>query len=319
MARYALRRLAIAVPLFFVITALCFSLLRMAPGDPFGSRLDPGMRAEDVERQRHAAGLDRPLVVQYLDWAYGVVHGDLGISYVTREPVAQMIWQRLPATLELMLASLLLSLLVGIPIGILGAVYRDTWGDHLLRLLSVAALSTPVFWLGVLGILLFSLQLGWLPPGSRSTLGMGFSLVDRWQHLALPATVLAVVQVPLWSRYMRASLLEVLQEDHVRTARAKGLSKRAVVLRHALRPALVPVVTMLGLQIPALFTGAVITETVFLWPGIGRLFIDGVRSLDYNRLMGILAISTLLILLGNLMADLLHAKLDPRIRLGGHR
>lgn len=317
MVRYALRRLAIAIPLFFVITALCFALLRLAPGDPFGSRLDPSIRAEDVARQRHAAGLDRPLVVQYFDWALGAVRGDLGNSYVTREPVTQMIWQRLPATLELMLAALVLSLLVGLPMGILGAVYRDSWGDHLLRLLSVAALSTPVFWLGVMAILLFSLQLGWFPPGSRETLGGGFSLIDRLQHLALPATVLAVVQVPLWSRYMRASLLDVLQDDHVRTARAKGLAPGAVVLRHALRPALVPVVMLLGLQVPALFTGAVITETVFLWPGIGRLFLDGVLSLDYNRLMGILAISTILILLGNLVADLVHAKLDPRIRLGG--
>lgn len=317
MIRYALRRLLLAVPLFFIITALCFALLHLAPGDPFASTLEPGRSVEDTERQRRAAGLDRPVALQYIAWVGGVVRGDLGRSTVTRQPVSQMIMARLPATLELILASLLLSLILGISMGIVAALQRDSWMDHVLRAFSVAGLSMPVFWLGILSILMFSLQLNWLPPGGRASLGMDFSLVDRIRHLLLPAGVLALAQVPLWSRYMRASVIEVLQEDHVRTARAKGLSQRSVVLRHVLRPALVPVVTMLGLQVPALFTGTVIIETVFLWPGIGRLFFDGVLSLDYNRLMGILAVSTVLILLGNLIADLMHARLDPRVRLGG--
>jgi peptide/nickel transport system permease protein len=257
------------------------------------------------------------LLLQYGSWAAALLQGDLGQSTVTREPVAQMIRARLPATLELIATSLLLSLVVGVGIGILGALYHHSWLDHLLRALSVAGLSMPVFWLAIVSILFFALQLGWLPPGGRATLGIDFSVLDRLRHLLLPACVLALVQVPLWSRYMRASVLEVLQEDHVRTARAKGLGRHSVVLRHVLRPALVPVVTMLGLQVPALFTGTVIIETIFLWPGIGRLFFDGVLSLDYNRLMGILAVSTALILLGNLLADLTHARLDPRIRLGG--
>ena len=317
MIRYALRRLLIAVPLFFVITALCFALLHLAPGDPFASLLDPGRDVADVERQQRAAGLDRSPALQYVSWVGGLLRGDLGRSTVTREPVARMIWSRLPATLELMFASLVLSLVVGIFVGVVGALRHGTWLDHLFRTLSVAGLSVPVFWLGILGILLFSLHLNWLPPGGRASIGSGFSILDRLQHLILPAAVLALVQVPLWSRYMRASVLEVLHEDHVRTAHAKGLTPRNVVLRHVLRPALVPVVTMLGLQVPALFTGTVIVETVFLWPGIGRLFFDGVLSLDYMRLMGILAFSTVLILLGNLIADLAHARLDPRVRLGG--
>ena len=316
MIRYTLRRLLLAVPLFFLITALCFALLHLAPGDPFASLLEPGRSVEDAERQRHAAGLDRPAIVQYADWVRAVLRGDLGRSTVTREPVAQMILARLPATLELMVSSLLLSLLLGISMGAVAALYRDSRLDHALGALAVAGLAIPVFWLGILSILFFSLQLGWLPPGGRASLGMDFSLLDRLRHLLLPAGVLALVQVPLWSRYTRASMIEVFQEDYVRTARAKGLSRRSVALRHVLRPALVPIVTMLGLQVPALFTGTVITETVFLWPGIGRLFFDGVLSLDYNRLMGILAVSTILILLGNLLADLMHARLDPRVRLG---
>jgi len=315
MIPFALRRLALAIPLFFVITALCFALLHLAPGDPFSTQLDPNRRVEDAQRQRHAAGLDRPWAVQYAAWVGGLLRGDLGRSTVTREPVSDMILQRLPATLELMLAALLLSLVVGLMAGALSAVYRDTWIDHAMRGLSVAGLSVPVFWLGIVAILVFAVQLGWLPPGSRETLGAGFSLVDRLRHLVLPASVLALVQVPLWSRAMRAGMVEVLQEDHVRTARAKGLSQSSIVLRHVLRPALIPVVTLLGMQVPTLFTGAVITETVFLWPGIGRLFFDGVLSLDYNRLMGILAVSTALILLGNLAADLVQARLDPRVRL----
>jgi peptide/nickel transport system permease protein len=317
MIRYALRRLLLAVPLFFLISALCFALMHLAPGDPFASISDPRRSMEDRERQRRVAGLDRPLLLQYGSWAAALLQGDLGQSTVTREPVAQMIRARLPATLELIATSLLLSLVVGVGIGILGALYHHSWLDHLLRALSVVGLSMPVFWLAIVSILFFALQLGWLPPGGRATLGIDFSVLDRLRHLLLPACVLALVQVPLWSRYMRASVLEVLQEDHVRTARAKGLGRHSVVLRHVLRPALVPVVTMLGLQVPALFTGTVIIETIFLWPGIGRLFFDGVLSLDYNRLMGILAVSTALILLGNLLADLTHARLDPRIRLGG--
>jgi len=317
MIRYTLQRLLLAVPLFFLITALCFTLLHLAPGDPFASLLEPGRRLEDAQRQRRAAGLDRPAVVQYGVWVGGLLRGDLGRSTVTHEPVARMILSRLPATLELMTASLLLSLLVGIAVGVAAALHRDRGLDHVLRALTVAGLSVPVFWLAILSILLFSLQLGWLPPGGRASLAADFSLLDRLRHLLLPAGVLALVQVPLWSRYMRASVIEVLQEDHVRTARAKGLSRRSVILHHVMRPALVPVVTLLGLQIPALFTGTVIIETIFLWPGIGRLFFDGVLSLDYNRLMGILAVSTLLILMGNLLADLVHARLDPRVRLGG--
>jgi peptide/nickel transport system permease protein len=316
MLRYALRRLALAVPVFFLVTALCYGLLHLSPGDPFASQLTPGRRSEDVERQRRAAGLDRPVAVQYLSWVGGVLRGDLGRSLVTREPVGRMILDRLPATLQLMGAALVLSLLLGLSMGMAAAVWRDTWLDHLLRGLSVAGLSIPVFWLGILAILLFSLHLGWLPPGSRSTLAAGFSVADRLRHLVLPASVLALVQVPLWSRAMRAGMVQVLSEDHVRTARAKGVSPFGIVVRHVLRPALVPVVVLLGLQVPTLFMGAVITETVFLWPGIGRLFFDGVLSLDITRLMGILAVATVLILVGNLVADLVHARLDPRVRLG---
>ncbi|MFQ5600682.1 MAG: ABC transporter permease [Candidatus Krumholzibacteriia bacterium] len=318
MARYALRRLAGAAPLFVLITAICFFLIHLVPGGPLAA-LELRHRGEDIERLRLALGLDRPVIVQYFMWLSRFLRGDLGDSLMTGEPVSRMILERLPATLELMGTALVLSLAVGIAVGIVSAVRRGTWIDHTLGALSLIGLSVPVFWLGVVCLLVFSAHLGWLPASGRGPVGEAFSLLERLRHLVLPASVLAAVQVPLWSRYMRGSLLDVLGEDHVRTAHAKGLPRRQVVLRHAVRPALNPVITLLGLQVPALFTGAVITEKVFAWPGIGRLFYDTVRRFDYTGLMGILAIAAALIILGNLAADLTNARLDPRIRLGGRR
>ena len=314
--RYALRRLAIGVPLFLAVTAICFALLHLSPGDAFSDRIDPGTSAADLERLRHGAGLDRPLAARYADWLWGFLHADLGRSRVTRESVWDMIWARLPATLELMLLALVLAVAAGGLLGMVCALRRATWIDRSLGAISLVGLSIPVFWLGTLAILVFSLQLGWLPSGSRGTLGEGGPGLDRLRHLVLPVLVLATTQLPLWSRTMRTSLLDVLHDDHVRTARAKGLPESRVVLQHALRPALSPLLTLLGLSLPSLFTGAVITETVFAWPGIGRLFYDGVLSVDDTRSMGILGISTGLVLLGNLAADLGQAALDPRVRLG---
>jgi len=314
--RHALRRLVIGLPLFLAVTAICFLLLDLAPGDAFSDRIDPGTSAADLQRLRHAAGLDRPVAVRYVDWLWGFLHADLGHSRITHESVWDMNWARLPATLELMLLSLVVAVAVGSVVGIACAVRRATWIDRGLGAISLVGLSIPVFWLATLAILVFSLQLGWFPSGGRGPVGVAVSGLDQVRYLVLPVLVLAATQVPLWSRTMRLSLLDALHDDHVRTARAKGLSESQVVLQHALRPALAPLVTLLGLSLPGLFTGAVITETVFAWPGIGRLFYDGVLSVDDTRSMGILAISTALVLLGNLAADLGQAALDPRVRLG---
>lgn len=315
MARYTVRRLAAAVPLFIGITALCFALLHASPGGPLAG-VDVRRTGADLERLERVLGLDAPLPLQYARWFGRLVRGDLGTSLVTGQPVAHMIRQRLPATLELMAVSLLLSLVIGIATGVVAALRRGSAVDRILGVVTLAGLSMPVFWLGVLSLLYFSAHLGWLPSGGRGTLGMRFDLVDHLRHLVLPAVVLAAVQVPLWSRHARSSLLEVLSEDFLRAARARGLSERRVIWRHALRPALLPVVTLVGLQVPALFTGTVITETIFSWPGVGRLFFEGVQRFDYTRLMGILALATGLVIVCNLAADLVQARMDPRVRLG---
>ena len=312
MRRYVLRRLATTVPLLLVVSVLCFGLLQLAPGGPLAG-VDPRARRADHERLTAALGLDAPAHVQYGRWLWGLVRGDLGHSLVTGEPVGAMIAARLPATLELMGVSLALSLVLGLAMGVGAALRRGSAVDHVLSAVSLVGISIPVFWLGVLAILVFSAELGWLPAGGRSTLGAPASALDHLRHLVLPATVLAVVQAPLWSRHVRSSLLEVLGEDWLRAAEARGLGTRRVLWRHALRPAIVPVVTLLGLQAPSLFTGAAITETIFSWPGIGRLFYEGAQRFDYTRLMGILVIGSLLVVLCNLAADIACALLDPRI------
>jgi len=313
MLRYAIRRLLLAVPLTIAITMLCFAIVRLAPGGPLAGA-DPRVRAADRDRLERVLGLDRPLVTQYVRWLAGVARGDLGRSFTTGQPVSAMITERLPATLELMGAALLVSLVVGIGLGIAAARWPGSWLDRALAVATLAGNSVPIFWLGVLAILIFASAWGWFPAGGRATLGTEFSWGDRWRHLVLPVTVLVMAQVPLWSRHVRASLIERLQDEHLRAARARGMSERRIWMRHALPAALVPLVTLLGLQIPMLFTGAVITETVFAWPGLGRLFHDGMSRFDYPRVLGILAVAAVLTIAGNLAADLACARLDPRLR-----
>lgn len=314
MTRYALRRLLAAVPLLIAISIVCFALLHLAPGGPLGAG-DPRQRRADRDRLERVFGLDDPLPVQYVRWLGRVVRLDLGHSLVTGEPVARMIAQRLPATLELMGGALVVSLLLGIGIGTLAALRRGTWVDHVATIGSVLGVSMPVFWLAILAIALFAAHWGILPAGGRTALGGG-SFADHVRHLVLPLAVLVTVQTPFWTRIVRASVLDVAGEDWRRGARARGLSAARVVLRHTLLPALGPVITVLGLQVPALLTGAAITETLFAWPGLGRLFYEGAQRYDYPRLMGILVLASVLVVLCNLLADLASARLDPRIRLG---
>jgi peptide/nickel transport system permease protein len=314
MIRYAATRLLASVPLLVAISILCFALLHLAPGGPIASG-DPRQRAADRARLERVFGLDAPLPVQYVRWLGRVVRGDLGESLVTGEPVARMIASRLPATLELMGIALAVSMLLGIGLGTLAAWHRGTWIDHACTATAVVGVSVPVFWLAIVAIALFAAHWGWLPPGGRATLGGAGSFVDHLRHLVLPVGVLVAVQTPAWSRVARASVLDVTQEDWLRAARARGLAPWRIMARHALRPALAPLVTVLGLQVPVLLTGAAITETLFAWPGLGRLFYEGAQRYDYPRLMGILVVAAMLVVVGNLAADLVCARLDPRIRL----
>ncbi|MFN7975714.1 MAG: ABC transporter permease [Acidobacteriota bacterium] len=315
MPTYVLRRLLGAIPLLLVISLICYSMMALAPGGPTAMlSQNPSIRPQDIEQIRKNFGLDRPVHVRYVKWLGRIVlHGDLATSYKTGRPVAEMIGERIPATLELMTVAFSISLCAAFVLGILSAVFRYTFFDFLVTLGSYVGISLPSFWFGLLAMLVFAQKLQWLPSAGRYSLGGEPTWSDMAAHLVLPAMVLGLLEIASWSRYLRSSLLEVLHLDYMRTARAKGLTALRVVLHHGVRNALIPFVTVVTLQIPSLFTGAIITETIFAWPGIGRLYLEAISFRDYTVLMGILMISSTLIVLSNLLADILYAVLDPRI------
>jgi peptide/nickel transport system permease protein len=276
--------------------------------------MSPTMSAEDIARITEQLGLDRPFHVQYLSWVSGFVRGDWGTSYRDGRLVLEVIGDRVPATVVLMLSAFVVAVLLGLGTGILSALKQYSLFDHLTTLGAMVALSIPTFWLGLMGIYVFAELMRVLPPGNIATIGAEFSLADRLRHLLLPAATLGVVMVATWSRYTRASMLEVIREDYIRTAHAKGVGGAHVILKHALRNALIPLVTLAGLQLPLVFSGALVTETIFTWPGMGRLFVDSIGYRDYPVLMGILMFTALLVVCGNLAADLVYAAIDPRVR-----
>jgi peptide/nickel transport system permease protein len=272
------------------------------------------MSQADIARIAHQMGLDRPLPIQYWEWFSRLLSGDWGRSYRDNQPVLAVIGSHLGATLELMVAATLIAVLLGTWIGVMGAIRRYSFFDYLATIGAMVALSIPTFWFGLITIYLFSVELGWLPAGNRYTVGDA-SFLDYLHHLIGPSLVLALVTIAIWSRYMRSSMLDVINQDYIRTARAKGLPERVVLVHHAIRNALLPMITIAGLQLPTLLSGALVTETVFTWPGMGRLFLDSLGYRDYPVVMGILVFSAILVLVGNLLADLLYAVADPRIRL----
>jgi peptide/nickel transport system permease protein len=314
MGRYLLRRLLQSLLLLALVSMIAFAILHLAPGGPLSQFLAVGtLGQEDVDRLMAQYGLDRPLPVQYLDWAGGLVTGDWGQSYRDQLPVLTKIGMHIGPTLELMISSTLLAMFIGGLIGILGAVRRYSFFDHLATVGAMVALSIPTFWFGLAVIYLFSVNLGWLPAGNRETLGDG-SFVDRLQHLILPCVVLALVSTAVWSRYIRSSMLDVVNQDYIRTAKSKGVSPIRILIHHALRNALLPMITITGLHVSTLLSGALVTETVFTWPGMGRLFLDSVSNRDYPVVMGMLMFTACMVLLGSLLADLLYSVADPRIK-----
>lgn len=316
MARFVLRRLLGIVPLVLLVSLVCFTLMHAVPGGPEGMLAEnPKVKPEDLARIRSNFGLDRPVPVQYLSWVERVVlHGDFGVSYATGEPVIEMIARRLPATLELMGSAFLVAVLVGLTAGVLSALKRNTTTESFFTVGSLVVISVPLFWLGLVSVMLFSVKWRLLPPGGAGTLGGPFSMVDHLRHLVLPTIVLSLAFAAGWSRYMRATLSSVLDENYIVVARAKGLSTPAVVLRHALKNSIAPVVTVIAMSVPVLFTGSVIVETIFSWPGMGRLFYEGLMRHDYTRIMGVVFVSSVLVALFNLMADCLYGIFDPRTR-----
>ncbi|WP_152047812.1 ABC transporter permease [Aureimonas psammosilenae] len=315
MSRFLLSRLWQSIVLLFLVSLIGYSVLLLAPGGPMSQfALTPGITKEDLDRIAAQMGLDRPVIVQYADWLWHLVQGDWGRSFRGGEPVLGIILGHLPATLLLMGTSTAIAVGLGTTIGILGAIRRHSAFDYASTVGAMVALSVPTFWFGLVAIYLFSLKLGWFPAGNMYTIGNG-SLADYLHHLVLPATVLALVDVAVWSRYMRTATLDVIHQDFVRTARAKGLTRRRVLFKHVVGNALLPMITLAGLQLPTILGGALVTETVFTWPGMGRLFLDSLGYNDYPVVMGLLMFSAVLVLVGSLLADLLSAIADPRIRL----
>jgi len=330
---FLLRRVALIVPTFFGVTLLAFALIRLIPGDPVENL--SGERGMDPERRLrllHQFGLDQPLYAQYFDYIGNVLRGDLGTSLTTHEPVLTEFLTLFPATFELAFFALIFAILVGLPAGILAAIKRNTVADYAVMGVSLTGYSMPIFWWALLLILLFSVQLGWTPVSGRLAVQFdvpattGFMLIDTLRsgepgafrsalsHLILPTIALGTIPLAVIARMTRSSMLEVLREDYVRTARAKGLPQLQVVLVHALRNALIPVITVIGLQVGLLLSGAILTETIFSWPGIGNWLIHGVQSRDYPVVQGgILLIATIVISV-NLVVDLLYGVINPRIR-----
>jgi len=314
MARYLLRRLLQSLLLLALVSMIAFAILHLAPGGPLAQFVATGdLGPEDVDRLMAQYGLDRPLPIQYLDWAGSLATGDWGASYRDQLPVLTKIGMHIGPTLELMVASTLLAMFIGGMIGILGAVRRYSFFDHLATVGAMVALSIPTFWFGLAVIYVFSVNLGWLPAGNRENIGDG-SFIDRLQHLVLPCIVLALVSTAVWSRYMRSSMLDVINQDYIRTAKSKGVPATRILLHHALRNALLPMITITGLHVSTLLSGALVTETVFTWPGMGRLFLDSVSNRDYPVVMGMLMFTACMVLLGSLFADLLYSVADPRIK-----
>ncbi|PIE31955.1 diguanylate cyclase [candidate division KSB3 bacterium] len=311
---YLIRRLLSAIPVLLIISFVTFALMQALPGGPLAAyENNPEIKAEDIARLRHELGLDRPVHVQYFAWLGNFLRGDWGYSYATKRPVLTEIWDRLPNTVYLTGLSLIVSLLVAIPVGIISATRQYSWFDHIVTMFTYIGRSMPVFYSGLLLIIIFSIWLRWLPSGGMQTLGKEFSLIDSLRHLLLPLASLSLLIAAKYVRFLRTSMLEVIHQDYIRTARSKGVGERWVVYKHAFRNAAIPLVTIVAVDLPVLFAGALFTETIYSWPGMGRLFVDSSLRFDYPIVMGIVTTIALLVVVSNLFADIIYAILDPRI------
>lgn len=311
---YVLRLGGVKTLLLLLVSMAGFTLLHLAPGDPLSQfTLAPGMTAERLAQIAHGMGLDQPLWRQYLHWLHGIMAGDWGHSFRDQSPVLGIIFSHLTATIELGLAALGISFSLGLGMGLMGALRAGRAVDDVTSVISIILFSLPTFWLGLVFIYIFSVRLQWFPTGNFSSPG-DRSIVGYLRHLALPALTLGLVSVPVWSRYMRTFAGEILKQDHIRTARALGLSSGRIIVHRLLRGALIPMIPVAGIYLPTLLSGALVTETVFSWPGIGRLFLDSLQYRDYPVVMGVLMFSAILVLVSSTLAELVHHVADPRLR-----
>ncbi|MEI7255898.1 ABC transporter permease [Dickeya dadantii] len=308
------RRLVQLLPMLFFISLVSFLLVKLAPGDPVQAYITPRMSQDDIERVRHSLGLDRPLAMQYLLWLKNVARGDLGYSLISHRPVLTLIVERLPATLGLMGASLLLAVAIAMPLGLLAGAFRHRWLDHLLNLVAYIGISVPIFWFGILLIIIFSVQLNWLPSMGMRTVGAADSWFDVVRHGVLPCVALTFYNLSHYVRYIRSHTITQLSADYVQTQLAYGATHAHILFRHVLRNVMLPVITLFGLSFSELVVGAYVTESVFSWPGMGLLGLQSITSLDYPLIMAMVMLSACMLVLGNLLADVLYRVADPRIK-----
>ncbi len=319
MRRFIFHRLLQIIPLLIGISLISFLVMHLAPGDPTAMFVDPRVRPEELARIRSNWGLDKPLLLQYFFWLGNALRGNFGYSYGDYQPVLNVILERLPATLLLMGVTFLLTMLTTIPLGIISAVKKGSVLDNLITVFSFIGMALPSFWLGLMLMLFFSLYLGWLPAVGMFDPRLHnppllVRIADLASHMVLPVLTMLITSLAGMTRYQRAAMLEVINQDFIRTARAKGLPERQVIFKHALKNALLPLITILGLSLPDLFGGAFVIETIFAWPGMGRLGVQAIFARNYPVIMGVVILSSVLIILGNLLADIGYAIVDPRIR-----
>jgi peptide/nickel transport system permease protein len=316
MLSYIGRRIIQAIPLLIGVSIIGFALMHLAPGGPLAVyTLNPTITIQDIDRIKVIFGLDQPVHIQYLKWATGMFTGNWGYTFFGGRPVLGVIVERLPATMLLMGSALSIAIMLGLTVGMIGAVRRYSVYDYLATTGALVALSFPTFWFGLMAIFIFAVHLGWLPSGGMYELGEEGNIIDLLRHLVLPTLVLALVITATYSRYARSAFLEVLHQDYMRTARAKGLRGRERLFRHAFPNAAKPLIALLGTDLPVLFSGALVTESIFGWPGMGRLFVGALTMKEYPILMGLVMFTAFFVIIGNLLADVAVALLDPRVRL----
>ncbi|HYF95791.1 MAG TPA: ABC transporter permease [Symbiobacteriaceae bacterium] len=317
MSEYLIRRLLQSILVLFLISLVSFGLIHAAPGGPTTMLIKPNQSPEIVKIQLHNMGLDRPLHIQYWSWLTRMLKGDFGTTFKAGRPVGDFVWPALKNSLILMTTAWVLQMLIAIPWGIYNSTRQYGFSDNTAAVIGYAGMAMPTFWFAILMQELFSLKLNWLPLSNMYSMNKIGQFSDLVLHMILPVSVLVIIGLASYTRYARASMLEVLGQDYVRTARAKGVSEGKVVFKHALRNALIPIVTILGLDLPGVVAGAALTETVFNWPGMGRLFVDMAFAREYTVIMAVVMIVAVVVIIGNLIADILYALVDPRVRLTG--
>jgi len=317
---YILRRTTLMLPMLIGVTLISFVIMNLAPGDPTTVYIDPSKPydPQEIEAIRKDLGLDQPLFVRYGLWLRRTARGDLGYSFVSRRPVIKEITDRIPNSMLLAISSMVISFVIGSLIGVFSALNQYRVSDYIITVLAFLGISTPGFWLALMMILVFTGWLGWLPSVGMTSIEVGPGtferLIDLLRHMIMPVVVLSLPGIASWARYQRSAMLEVIRQDYILTARSKGLPEKLVIGRHAVRNAAIPVVTILGMSLPGLIGGSALIESVFAWPGMGRLGVNAAFSRDYPILLGVTLISSFLVMLGNLIADVLYAVVDPRIR-----